>query len=296
MSLPQVELVAAYWTLSGDVYPFAPTEVSPFDFRDRVEAAAETGWTGMGLIISDVYATADKIGFAEMRRILAGNGMKHLELEFLVDWYHAGERRRVSDNNRRLALEAANRLGARVIKVGPGIGEDSADIPLMTEELGVLAKEAEQCGTQLMLEIMPFSNVRTVSTARRIVEGVNRANTGLLLDIWHFHRGNIDFKEISFIDQRFIKGIELNDANRYPIAPLWSDTVHKRRLPGDGVVDVPAFIRAVQAAGFKGPWGVEILSDVERKLPLDAMARRAFESSMRQFDYHHSVALELAPD
>ena len=75
MSKSKVELVAAYFTLSGDVYPFGPTEISPFSFKDRVEAAAKAGWDGIGLIHSDIYATADKIGFAEMRRILAGFGM-----------------------------------------------------------------------------------------------------------------------------------------------------------------------------------------------------------------------------
>ena len=55
------------------------TEISPFTFKDRVEAAAKAGWDSIGLIHSDIYATADKIGFPEMRRILEANGMKHVE-------------------------------------------------------------------------------------------------------------------------------------------------------------------------------------------------------------------------
>ena len=61
------------------------------------------------------------------------------------------------------------------------------------------------------------------------------------------------------------------------------DTIHRRRLPGDGVLDVPAFIKAVQSTGFDGPWGVEILSESHRKLPLEDMAQRSFETSAAQF-------------
>ena len=80
MMAENIELTAAYYTLAGDVYPFGPTHVSPFPFRDRVEAAARAGWKGIGLIIFD--ATAAKIGHAEMTRILHANDMKYVELEF----------------------------------------------------------------------------------------------------------------------------------------------------------------------------------------------------------------------
>ncbi|WP_233451715.1 hypothetical protein [Burkholderia vietnamiensis] len=62
------------------------------------------------------------------------------------------------------------------------------------------------------------------------------------------------------------------------------DTCHKRRLPGEGVLDVKGFIKAVQATVFDGPWGVEILSEVESKLPLEEMAARAYNATIRQFE------------
>ena len=82
MMAENIELTAAYYTLAGDVYPFGPTQVSPFPFRDRVEAAARAGWKGIGLILDDVDATAAKIGHAETTRILHANDMKYVELEF----------------------------------------------------------------------------------------------------------------------------------------------------------------------------------------------------------------------
>lgn len=284
MTTQNIELLAAYWTVAGDIYPFGPTEISPFSFADRVEAAANAGFKGMGLVHNGVMDTIDKLGYTEMNNILQEHGIKHIELEFLVDWYHQGDRRRQSDKVRRELLEAARELGARTIKIGPGIGEDTANIELMTQEFILLCQQAAEVGTSIVLEIMPFSNVRTVDVALQIVEGANQPNGGLLLDIWHLSRGGVDFSEIRKVPARFIGSIELNDADKYAIEPLWMDTIHKRRLPGEGVFDVQSFIKAVQAAGYKGPWGLEVISDVERKLPLEIMANRAYAATIKQFE------------
>lgn len=283
MTDTKVELLATYWTIAGDVYPMGPSEVSPFAFADRIQAASEAGFKGIGLVHGGMMDNVDKIGYPAMKQILDANGIKHIELEFLVDWYQTGERRRQSDKVRRELLDAAQALGARSIKVGPGIGEETADIELMAREFALLCKDAAKVGTKIMLEIMPFSNVRTVETALAIVEAADQPNGGLLLDIWHLARGNVPFSDIAKIPVRYIVGIELNDAQKYAVEPLWQDTIHKRCLPGEGTFDVRGFIEAVKATGYQGPWGVEILSEVERKLPLDKMANRAFSSTIEQF-------------
>ena len=49
MAAENIELIAAYFTLAGDAYPFGPTQISPLPLsRDRVEAAARAGWKGTG--------------------------------------------------------------------------------------------------------------------------------------------------------------------------------------------------------------------------------------------------------
>lgn len=196
MNTQNIELLAAYWTIAGDIYPMGPTEVSPYSFEDRMEAAGNAGFKGIGLVHNGMMDTVDKIGYPAMKAILEKNGIKHVELEFLVDWYHTGERRRQSDKVRQELLEAAKALGARSIKIGPGIGEDTADIDLMVKEFTLLSQQAAEVGANVVLEIMPFSNVRTIETALAIVEGANQPNGGLLLDIWHLQRGGIDFNDI----------------------------------------------------------------------------------------------------
>ncbi|MDF2974646.1 MAG: xylose isomerase [Microvirga sp.] len=279
-----IELLASYFTISGDIYPLGPTEISPFPFRDRVEAVARAGYRGIGLHHADTMHTADKIGLPEMRRILDGNGIKYVELEFLLNWFEEGERRQESDKMRREIFSVAAQLGLRTVKVGPGFHEPEADIPKMRDAFAQLCREAAEYGTGLMLEIMPWSNVRTVETALGIVQGAEQPNGGILVDIWHFARGGIDYNDVSKIPVQYIRGAELDDADQQVAGSLWEDTIHHRRLCGEGDLDPPAFIKAVQAAGYRGYYGVEILSEKHRKLPLDEMARRSFNTTMEQFE------------
>lgn len=280
-----VELLISYFALSGDVHPFGPTEISPFPFKDRVEAAARAGFVGFGLHTDDVRAVKDQLGYAEMRRILEANGIKHLEIEALVDWYKTGEERQKSDQVRSLILEVADALGMRDIKALPGFEGGEPDVPLMGEEFGKLCDEAAAYGADVVLEIMPWSNVRTIETGVGIMSTANSPNGGLLLDIWHMARGNIPYSDIRQIPPQFIKAIELDDAALKPVVEdVWEDTIHHRELCGEGGLDVPAFIREVQATGYKGVYGTEVLSAKHRVLGLDEMARRVFQSTMAQFE------------
>ena len=79
MTADNIELIAAYFTLAGDVYPFGPTQISPFPFRDRVEAAARAGWNGIGLIPDDVQPQLD--GF----RVLHVDGLGQADRGFACD-------------------------------------------------------------------------------------------------------------------------------------------------------------------------------------------------------------------
>ncbi len=57
------------------------------------------------------------------------------------------------------------------------------DVQRMQEAFVGLCRDAAAHGTAVVLEIMPFSNVRTLEAGRAIVEGANQPN-GLIFGIW----------------------------------------------------------------------------------------------------------------
>lgn len=288
MSKKKPELLAAYWTLAGDVYPGAPTEVSPYSLQERAQAASKAGYTGMGLVHADLVASAKIMGLSGIKRVLEDNGIKHVEVEFLSDWFvdPSDPRRKASDQVRRELFEAAAVLGARNFKISPELFAESApDIPRLRDEFARLCEEGRQVGTNIVMEMMPFTNVKTIDTAMEIIAGADQPNGGILLDIWHVARGGMDYSEIAKIPARFLKAIELDDADKDVVGTLFEDTRFQRRLCGEGSFNPPAFIAAAIAAGFDAPYyGVELISETYRKQPLDVMARTSYETTMRQFD------------
>ena len=279
-----VELLAAYWTLAGDTYPGAPSEISPFSLQERAQAAAKAGWKGMGFVHADLLHNVDKLGISTVRNILQDNGIKHVEVEFLTDWHLDGERRAASDKMRDELLEIAGELGARSLKVAGGLFEDGPpDVPRMRETFALLCDRAQPFGVNVVIEFLPFSSVCTIDRAIAVAENV-RPNGGLLVDTWHVARGGMSFDEIAKIPLELIKSIELDDANHAIVETLFNDSTHHRKFCGEGELDVPAFIQQVVNVGYRGPWGVELISAELRKLPLEVAAKRAFDTTLAQFE------------
>ena len=83
-----VELMSLYWTTAGVLPWYA--EISRFDFKDRVEAAARAGFKGIGIWHTDLEHDMLHRSLKEMKMILDDNGMQYLELEFLTDWFVDG--------------------------------------------------------------------------------------------------------------------------------------------------------------------------------------------------------------
>ncbi len=274
------ELLASYFTIAGDVHPLTRDIPSPFDFRMRVEAAARAGFRGIGLFHTDLKSVIARHGYAGMRAILAHNGMAWIEVECLFDWFADGERRQASDINRRLLLEAAAELGAFHVKVASDL-VGNCPRERMIEDFAALCDEAATAGTKVSLEMTPFSNTDDLVSTLAVVEGAGRANGGLMLDLWHVTRGGVSNAEIAALPKERIFGVELDDAAATVQGDLLQDTLEHRRFCGEGDFDVAGFIRALDAAGFEGPYGVEVLSAEVRRMPLETVVRRAFETTAR---------------
>jgi sugar phosphate isomerase/epimerase len=89
---------------------------------------------------------------------------------------------------------------------------------------------------------------------------------------------------VANIPAKYIKSVELDDAVEEIVGTMFDDTRFSRRLCGEGVFEPKKFVQAIEQAGFSGPYyGVELISEEFRKLPLDVMAKRAFDTTIAQF-------------
>jgi sugar phosphate isomerase/epimerase len=286
--MPDQDLLATCWTTAGDAAPLRGDERSPLPLRERVEAAAAAGFRGIGLLHIDLVAAEREHGLAGIRSLLDDNGLVHVELELLTDWWTDGPRRHRSDAVRGKLLEAAQALGARHVKVGPDVSGEPWDYDRWVAEFAALAGDARQAGTRIGLEFLPWSNIPTVHDGLRLVRDAGHDAGGLIIDVWHTERAGTPPAELAAVPLGHIVGVELSDADADQVGTLFEDTANRRRLCGEGAFDLQGCIRALRAAGWTGPWGVEILSEAFRRLPVREAAAAAFATAAAQ--------LELADD
>jgi sugar phosphate isomerase/epimerase len=279
------ELLATCWTSAGNAAPDRGDEISPVDLRTRIETAAEVGWEGFGLLHADLTIAQRTIGLQELRRIFDGAGIKHVELEVLPWWWTIDERRRISDQRRTLLLDAAEVLGARTIKVAAEGSGQPVDPARFHDDFDRLATQAGNAGTRVALEFMPMTNLPTLQAGVDFVTAVGNRYGGLTVDTWHVHRGGTGYAELErTLPVEYLFVVELDDADEQVVGSLWEDTVNARRLPGEGVFDVPAFIAAVHRVGYRGHWGVEIISEEHRQLPIREGLTRARAATLQALD------------
>ena len=283
-AIPGIELLASYWTIAGAAVPATGPEYSSFDFRDRVEAISRVGFRGMGIWHADLYKTLESRTLAEMKQILDDNGIEHIELEFLFDWYLDGEAKAQSDIEKAKLLGAAEALGARHLKVGDFFNT-SVELDKVTESFAALCRDAADVGTNLLFEVMPFAMIDNLEDSLTMLDNADTPNGGLMIDTWHMVKMGVANETLAQVPKKHILGVELNDG--YLETPagmdLAQETTEQRKFPGEGEFDMPGFMAAIQATGYDGPYGVEVINKANRSLPLDEVVQRAWDTTMAMF-------------
>jgi sugar phosphate isomerase/epimerase len=284
--MQDVELVGLYWTTSGPVEVHKGREWSLFDFRDRCAQAQRVGFAGIGIWHADLEHQLETRTLREIRQILDHHGLTRLELEFLQDWFldPDDERRTASDRNRRLLWDAAATLGAHHVKVG-NIPGTPCPLEQVTERFAELCDDAAQHHDALITyEIIPFDvNVNTVEAALAAVGGAGRRNGAIAIDTWHMSKLGIEPDALRAIPSDLLGWVELSDGQFEDMEDRIDEVVNHRQLPGEGEFDIPGYVNVCRDIGYAGPWGVEVLSEELRKLPIEQIFERAYDATAAQF-------------
>jgi sugar phosphate isomerase/epimerase len=282
-----VELVGLYWTVSGPVVVHYGREWSLFDWADRCAEARKVGFSGIGIWHADLEHVLESRSLRDMKQAFDDNGLRHLELEFIMDWFldPGDERRQASDRTRELLFSAAGELDAHHIKVGniPGV---PCELPRLIERYGELcADAANRTDARILYEFMPFdANVRDLDTAIELVTGAGARNGGLAIDTWHMSKLGIPPDDLRRIPLEHLGWIELSDGQLESMDDPVDETINHRRLPGEGELDIRGYVEACRDHGYPGPWGVEVLSEELRNNPIDVIFRRAYDATAAQFE------------
>jgi sugar phosphate isomerase/epimerase len=135
---------------------------------------------------------------------------------------------------------------------GPAGGRADA-LEIVREGIRAVAAAGEAAGVRVALEPMHPTQADVFSFVHRIPDAlalIGDEPVGIMLDTWHVS----DPDEIApYVDE--ILGVHVAD-RREPTRSHFD-----RVLPGDGVLDLAAVFRTLEAGGYDGWYDVEIFSD-----------------------------------
>ncbi len=275
--MSEVPILGSFWTLAEGTAPTGP-DVCARDIRTRIETAARAGFTGMGFWHTDIAAIKQHTSLADMRKMLDDNGIIHIEIEWLNEWFRTDERRVESDQWRALLLDAAEQLNGRHIKIADLANHD-VSVEQMTPAFAELCAQAAERGTNIVFEMLPpaFSNLPSLDLVLKLVKGSGAKNGGIMVDNLHVQRIGESFDKLeASLGEDIVVAVEINDGFLGTPVHFEDSVINRRLLPGDGEFDIEGFLHAVWNSGYDGPIGVEVINEYMRYWPLETLAEVSF--------------------
>jgi sugar phosphate isomerase/epimerase len=102
----------------------------------------------------------------------------------------------------------------------------------------------------------------------------------IVFDLWHLVKLRIPYEEVQRTPLKWIVSVELNDDTFTAPWSLHEDTINHRKFCGEGEFDVKGFVDCIRKTGYAGPWGIEVLSEELRRLPLQEATTHPFQTTM----------------
>jgi len=126
----------------------------------------------------------------------------------------------------------------------------------------------------------PF--VHTMAEMRELIGEIGLPNVGLVIDSWHWYHAGDGPADITALQAKDVVSIDLNDAPANVAKDQMVDG--KRELPAStGVIDVKAFLGALEKIGFDGPVRVEPFNEAVRRMAPDEAAAAAKAGLQKAF-------------
>ncbi len=136
-------------------------------------------------------------------------------------------------------------------------------------------------GAGMAVEYTPLGAIPTIRDGMEFVKAANRsARAGLLIDSWHFWLSEDTWGDLAAVPLDDIAYIQFADALEPEHPDRWiRESLHRRAVPGQGVVELHRFAATLLDRGFDGTVSVEVLSAQLRRLPVDRSVERLYATT-----------------
>lgn len=173
-------------------------------------------------------------------------------------------------------IDTAAALGAGMIGANCGNPDEARFVSFMA----AYCEAAAKCRVKLVLEFLPYSGVKTLQQAIRVIRAVSQPNLGVMVDPLHLARSGGAPADVKRVEPGLIYMMQLCDAPLEKPADLElrDEALTNRLYPGEGALPLYDLLDAIPA---------DVQIDVEAPcrshagLPPDEQGRIAGEKSRR---------------
>lgn len=261
------------------------------------------GTVGGGLSYEEFVALAKRHGFAAVeygiewlaekvategeeaaRAWLAEQGIQHAAFWLPVPWREEETKFQEGLKNLAPKARAAQAVGcfACVTFIPPAIDSDPKEFrAMMVQRFRALCSVLSDYGIRFGIEWVGPAHFRQrgnpliwrMDQALALCEEIGAPNIGLLVDSFHWFCAQHSLDELRSLPKERIVHVHINDA---PDRPVEEQIDNERVMPGDGIIDLVGFLRALKEAGYEGAVSVEVLSKtLPQQFSKDELAAKA---------------------
>jgi 4-hydroxyphenylpyruvate dioxygenase len=229
--------------------------------RDKLQAIAAAGFEGVELFETDVVASErSPEAIAALARDL---GLEIAALQPLRDFegMPGALRARALERARR-RIELAVRLGAPRLLVCSSVHPAAeGGIDRAAEDFRALGEIAAGAGVAVGFEALAWGrHIRDWRDAWEVVRRADHPGVGLVLDAFHILAPGLPVEPIRAVPADRIAFVQVSDAPRIGMEVMQLSR-HHRCFPGQGELDIAAFMAALGATGYDGWLSHEVFSD-----------------------------------
>ncbi|MEA5101658.1 sugar phosphate isomerase/epimerase family protein [Pantoea sp. S18] len=156
---------------------------------------------------------------------------------------------------------------------------------ILLENISAIADIGAPHGIKFQIEVVAFTAFNSLQHALDLIKQSGKDNLGVVVDFWHLHAGGgTTPAEVARMDKDLIYGVHFCDGRAAKPGEAWDEWVQRDYAPGEGDVDIAAWVAAVKATGYDGVWSPELLSPQNWEDDLWDISRHCYED-MNKYIY-----------
>jgi sugar phosphate isomerase/epimerase len=253
---------------------------------DFPRLAAQVGFPGTDVMLGP----AMKAGASATKDLLAGLKLKPAVIDFPVEFRKDDETFKASLAKLDEAAQFAAAIGCpRMITYIMPASDTPKDelrrtyLQRFSDSARILARSNIRLGLEFLgpLEFRKAKPHEFIWRMNEMLEFAKECgpNVGLLLDSWHWHHAGATTSDIVAAGRDRIVHVHFNDSPDLPPEQIHDN---QRLLPGEGVIDLVGFLRALRAIRYNDALSVEVFGRTKGMTPEQA-AKAGLDSSLAVF-------------